>query len=68
MRIQGPPEFSLWGAWSSCSKTCGDGEKNRNRNCNNHCEGVSPEDKSETGTCNDGNCKLFIEDNLTFTT
>lgn len=28
-------EWSDWGNWSECSTTCGDGEKNRKRLCNN---------------------------------
>ena len=53
----GPPEFSAWGTWSTCSMTCGDGTKTRTRSCNAHCDYVTSEDKVETGTCNEGVCK-----------
>ena len=52
----GPPEFTTWVSWSTCSQTCGDGMKTRTRSCNVHCYDVKPEDKVETGSCNEGAC------------
>ena len=55
----GLPEFSSWDEWSSCSRTCGNGDRTRNRKCDNNCEAVTSEDKLVTETCNESDCKLF---------
>ena len=42
-------EWSEWGGWSECSKTCGGGVQYRERNCSNpapanggkECEGIA---------------------------
>ena len=54
----GPPRFASWSTWSTCSATCGDGVKTRSRSCSRYCFNVNSDDKSETETCNDGNCKF----------
>ncbi|KAK3705144.1 hypothetical protein RRG08_005532 [Elysia crispata] len=55
-------EWSEWGGWSECSKTCGGGVQYRERNCLNpapanggkECEGLS----RETLSCNQESCFL----------
>ena len=50
----------MWGNWSDCSKTCGEGLKNRTRECNNpkpmyggrSCEGSS----TDVGICKYKEC------------
>ena len=52
--------WGLWGAWTTCSKTCGVAEKTRSRICNNPanahggetCDGSS----QEKNTCKETNC------------
>ena len=49
-------EWSPWGPWSACSKTCNAGQKYRMRSCVGRvggCRGKS----QETSTCNNGQCK-----------
>ena len=56
---------SSWSEWSSCSKTCGDGEKTRQRGCTKFCP--DPFELSETKSCNKGDCKLFPKILIKFT-
>ncbi|XP_061197855.1 SCO-spondin-like isoform X2 [Saccostrea echinata] len=54
--------FSLWGAWSSCSVTCGGGKSKRSRSCSDpsplyggkNCTG----DMEEFTNCNTQNCPI----------
>ena len=57
--IIGDPEFSSWNIWSSCSRSCGEGERTRVRTCTAYCENVSSSDKLQTEICKDANCELF---------
>ena len=53
--------FTSWTTWSTCSKTCGDGKKTRERQCvSGTCSLASPEDLTETLTCYEQDCKLCI--------
>jgi hypothetical protein len=53
-------EWSVWGAWGTCSLTCGGGQASRARTCSDpypangglDCVGTS----SEFGTCNNDSC------------
>ena len=54
-RFLGPPEYSTWIEWSTCSKTCGDGNQTRLRTCSLYCYGVE-DPEFETRICNKGNC------------
>merc|ERR1712110_516488 len=58
--------WSDWGPWGSCSKTCGGGTQNRNRACNSPspspnggapCEG----DDEDTRQCGDEACPSSVE-------
>ena len=56
--------YSDWSPWSECSKTCGIGEKTRERSCTNPspanggstCVDQNLGDASETSSCNEGGC------------
>ena len=54
---QGPPEFSAWGTWSTCTMTCGDGTRKRTRTCDAYCTGSSASDLEISESCNQGDCK-----------
>ena len=53
--------WGVWGAWSTCSMTCGSGTLTRSRSCDNpapangglHC----PEDKYDTAQCVKTTCQ-----------
>lgn len=57
-------EWSAWGAWSSCSATCGDEEKTRKRTCDDPApsNGGDPCDgpDEETDTCGLPPCTDYI--------
>ena len=48
--------FSTWSEWSTCSVTCGAGEKTRTRTCDQNCAGIPNDDLLQTQTCNDTEC------------
>ena len=52
----GSPEFTSWGQWSSCSKTCDNGDRTRVRSCISYCNDVESSDLSSTEICQDGDC------------
>ena len=45
--------MSIWTDWTSCSVTCGPGQKTRSRTCNQGCDNVTNEDLEQTQSCND---------------
>ena len=49
--------WSTWGAWSQCSRTCGTGQRTRQRKCNDEdrCPGF-PDAGSESQDCNQQSC------------
>ena len=59
--------WGKWGNWTICSKTCGEGLKNRTRECNNptpmfggkSCDGNS----TDVDRCKDRECPGKREDN-----
>ena len=61
-------EWSTWGDWSSCTKTCGAGKKVRKRTCTNpppsrngdHCDGLlHKEEECNTDPCT-SNISMFM--------
>ena len=56
-------QLSSWGDWSTCSKSCGGGEMIRSRSCLTGCE-PSSDDLTQTDTCNEHDCKLYLKNHL----
>ena len=58
--------WSEWGAWKTCSQTCGNGNQIRVKECVNSgftdvsCDGELP---MESQTCNEGQCRKFLSKN-----
>ena len=54
--------WANWSAWSSCSETCGEGQKSRTRTCSApHPElggDICPGAHIDTQACGSGNCRL----------
>ena len=52
--------WSVWGSWTSCSKTCGTGTGSRNRQCDNPAPAHGGEDcqgsDNESGDCYINSC------------
>ena len=53
--------WSVWGSWTSCSKTCGTGTRSRTRTCDNPAPAHGGEDCQgsdyDTGDCNTTPCQ-----------
>ena len=56
--------WSVWGAWSTCSATCGTGVTSRDRNCDQpapqHNGADCPGDSTETRACDTISCPSTI--------
>ena len=53
--------FSAWGQYSSCSKTCGNGNKVRSRECiSGICSLATTTELTETEACYESYCKSFL--------
>ena len=50
--------FSEWGAWSDCSKTCGNGIKTRSKSCAFDPQ-WNGDEGSEESACNISACKIY---------
>ena len=55
--FSGLSKYASWNEWSSCSKTCGDGDRTRVRSCISYCDNIKSSDLSSTRPCNVVNCK-----------
>ena len=57
--------YSSWDVYSQCSKTCGDGQRTRERTCiGGICSRATSQDLIETEVCNQGPCAppdLFVK-------
>ena len=54
--------YSNWSEYSSCSKTCGNGEHSRTRECvGGICSLATSDDKIETKSCMDKECIILSE-------
>ena len=54
--FSGPPEFSPWGSWSSCDRTCGGGKKKRTRTCTKYCDDLISSDTVQAQAFNENEC------------
>ena len=54
--FSGPPEFSHWGSWDSCDRTCGGGEKKRTRTCTKYCADLISSDTVQAQAFNENEC------------
>ena len=54
--------FSAWGQYSSCSETCGNGNKVRSRECiSGVCSLATTTELTESEACYEGHCKCFLK-------
>ena len=51
--------MSAWVEWTSCSVTCGPGERTRSRTCDQGCTDVPSDDLQQTESCNEVDCPLY---------
>ena len=58
VRIEEGPLFGEWSTWSSCTVTCGDGERSRTRSCLSGCSIIDDDDRTETEDCKQSECNL----------
>ena len=55
--------LSTWTTWSECSKTCGNGNKTRERQCmSGTCSITSLAELTETEACYEEDCKLSLQE------
>ena len=55
------PEYTQWGAWSTCTATCGGGSQTRTRSCNHAtsiCVAAGLGGASQTRSCNSKGCPV----------
>ena len=58
--LGGCPFWATWGAWTSCSVTCGDNvQKTRARRCMNEKTGMCPGDRIEATRCEVPRCPIW---------
>ena len=60
--LSGPPKFSSWGSWSSCTTACGHGTRTGTRTCTSYCDTLNPSKTTETITedCYQRSCEFKI--------
>ena len=68
VRIEEGPLFGVWSDWSSCSVTCGGGERSRTRPCSSGCSIIDDDDddddRTETEVCNQSECNLKFKNSI----
>ena len=52
--------FGDWTEWTECSTACGDGERQRSRQCLNGCSNIDSSDTNEQDYCNQGDCSKYF--------
>ena len=64
VRIEEGPLFGVWSDWSSCSVTCGGGERSRTRQCSSGCSIIDDDEWTETEVCNQSECNLKFKNSI----